>query len=532
LRLRKPAWLAGKTSIAGQPEIASQVSEAKADYVRGRRSLRAQVRNVAGGSSILRVDRTLTHTAVEKEATMIAAQKASRASILFVMLGVAVLQGCVDAQDPVRQEKASKPAFDLNSNRAIGDVLPGTDPVAFAEAAEAFSEVENINDGLGPLFNEAACGNCHTTPVPGGSGEQIERRFGRVENGVFNGYDQGETNEGGTLRQLFSNGDYTFNGKSCTVPVEREPEDATVRNVGRRTTPLFGLGLVDALPDRVFFEIRDQQPSSIRGVVNRVPVVLPDPRDPRQSIGSMRVGRFGWKAGVPTLLVFSADAYNNEMGITTQSCFQGKSIKTFAAENLPNNKAFGGGCNGGDLAAAQPAHPQVPRLTDDAVGPCDGDLTEIQDDLLLFTTFMERLAPPPRDFSDGRDLIERGEVLFDRVGCDGCHRNETFVTPANPFNGVPGGYAFRPFSDFLLHDMRSLGDGIGATGDDEATTRLMRTSPLWGARFNTSFLHDGRAPTIRAAIVAHDGQGAAARDAFRELSADDKRALLAYVRSL
>jgi CxxC motif-containing protein (DUF1111 family) len=317
----------------------------------------------------------------------------------------------------------------------------------------------------------------------------------------------------------------------CQIPVEVTPASANVRNVGRRTQPLFGLGLVDAMPDAFFDQIAAAQPPAIRGIAQRVPVVLPDPRDSSQSIGSLRVGRFGWKGLVPTLLVFSGDAYDNEMGITTQSCVQGQTILEFAVENFPNNVLPPAGCNGGDLAPLQPAHPDVPTFTDDAVGPCDGGLTEIQDDLILFTTFMESLAPLPRDFSD-QISIERGEPIFSNIGCAGCHLTTTFVTPANPFNGVPGNFEFHPYSDFLVHDMGSLGDRIGQSGDPVAQTRLMRTQPLWGARFNNSYLHDGRAGNIRQAIEAHDGQAAAARNAFNALSGADKHAVVQFVRSL
>jgi CxxC motif-containing protein (DUF1111 family) len=452
-----------------------------------------------------------------------------------LILAAALTQGCVDSKGPADEGIASPspvPAFDLvASARMPGSTLPGTDPAEFAEAEEAFSEVENINDGLGPTFNEKACGSCHTTPAVGGSGVQIERRFGRIDNGVFFGYDSDEENEGGTLRQLFTNGTYYNGARQCTIPVEVEPASANVNNVGRRTQPLFGLGLVDAMPDGFFDRIAAEQPEAVRGIVQRVTVVLPDPRDPTQYIGSKRVGRFGWKGLVPTLLTFAADAYDNEMGITTQSCFKGTSILEFAQENHPNNVAPPSGCRGGDLAPLQVAHADVPRFTDDAVGPCDNYRTEIQDDLLLFTTFMERLAPPPRDFSDP-EVIEHGRPLFRSVGCADCHIPRIFVTPPAPYNGVPGNYPFQPFSDFLVHDMGSLGDRIGQSGDPVPQTRLMRTQPLWGARFNENFLHDGRAPGIRAAIQAHAGQGAAARRAFNELSPADESALIQYIKSL
>jgi CxxC motif-containing protein (DUF1111 family) len=414
----------------------------------------------------------------------------------------------------------------------IGDTLPGTDPEEFAEALEAFAEEETILDGLGPTFNDVGCGTCHSIPVTGGSGEQIERRFGRVDDGIFFGFDSDEENEGGTLRQLFSNAPYMNGDVACTIPIEVEPGSANVRNVGRRTQPLFGLGLVDAMPDSFFDQLAARQPASVRGVAQRVPVALPDPRDPSQSIGSLRVGRFGWKGLIPTLLVFSGDAYDNEMGITTQSCFNGTSILEFAVENHPNNVPAPEGCNGGDLAVANPpGDPQVPEFADDVVGPCDGGRTEIQDDLILFTTFMESLAPPPLDIRDPGEFI-RGGIAFAAVGCAHCHVANIFVTPRNPFNGVPGRFPFQPFSDFLVHDMGTLGDGIGQSGDPVAQTRLMRTQPLWGARFNTNFLHDGRATTIEEAILAHDGQGAAARNAFSGLRRRDKDALIEFVNSI
>ena len=415
---------------------------------------------------------------------------------------------------------------------ALGDPFPSTDPVAFAEAADTFAEVEFIEDGLGPTFNEGACGTCHSIPVLGGSGEQVEQRFGRVTDGVFFGFDRDEEDQGGTLRQLFANGEYIApNGQVCTVNVETEPASANIRT-GRRTTPLFGLGLVDAMPDGFFDFLAAIQPASVRGTVMRVPVALPDPRDPTQTIGSMRVGRFGHKALVPSLLVFSGDAYDNEMGITTQSCFSGTSILAFAIENFPNNVVTPPGCNGGDLAPLQPPGvPDVPELTDDVVGPCDDGRTEIQDDLVLFTTFMENLAPPPQDTSDPVALVA-GAFQFARAQCATCHTPIPFITPRTPFNGVPGNFVFFPFSDFLTHDMGALSDGIGNSGEPVALTRLMRTAPLWGARFNTTFLHDGRATSVRDAILAHDGQGRAARDAFNRLRNFEKNQLIKFVNSI
>ena len=161
----------------------------------------------------------------------------------------------------------------------------------------------------------------------GGSGDQIERRLGRVTNGVFFGYDAAPDNEGGTLRQLFSNGTYTNGATTCTIPVEHDPADATVHNVGRRTLPLFGLGLVDAMPDGFFDLLAALEPASTRGTVLRVIPQFPDARDPGQSLTAKRVARFGIKDQQTNLVSFAGDAYLNEMGISTQSCFRGTTAR-------------------------------------------------------------------------------------------------------------------------------------------------------------------------------------------------------------
>jgi CxxC motif-containing protein (DUF1111 family) len=429
----------------------------------------------------------------------------------FVAAG-GMIAGC--ASEPVAQPESTS----ATQQSVIGVALGGISATDFAAAKTAFQTVEGLDDGLGPIFNEKACGNCHTQGATGGAGVQIERRFGKVVNGIFSG----SANEGGSLRQLFTVGTFTSSsGKTCTVPLEHEPADATVHNVGRLTTPLFGLGLVESLPDSTFDTIAANEPAAVRGTVNRVPILLPDPHDPSQSINSTRVGRFGWKAGIGNLVQFAADAYLNEMGITTQHCFKGTSVLTFATESKPNGIAQSAGCDDRGLGGAG-----IPTGTDDGVGSCAGGLTEIQDDVELFTDFMTFLAPPPQDGTIDPIVAIQGAAAFANAGCVGCHFPGPYTTPSAPANGVPGGVQFFPFSDFLVHDMGSLGDGIGNDGDPVAKTRQMRTAPLWGLRFRTKFLHDGRATTVTAAIQAHAGQGAAAAAAFNALSASDKSAML------
>ena len=454
----------------------------------------------------------------------------------LLLCGAFATLGCGELSDDVTNSQSF----------AVGDVLPGlqVDADLLAEARDAFSAVEGSTDGLGPIFNEHACGICHTNGAIGGAGEQIERRFGRFDNGVFNPL----ANRGGSLRQLFKLDPFRgANGQSCAPALEVEPAEATVRNVGRLTTPVFGLGLVDAVPDSFFDGLAAAQPASIRGIVNRGQIVLPNPGDPTQSVGSTRVTRFGWKAGVPSLTQFSADAYVNEMGITTQSCFRGQAVTGFAIESAPNGVPVPDGCDdlaprqtdtnpGGGLSATQWAQ------VDDAVGSCAGNRTEIQDDVFLFTVFMTSLAPAPRDFSDAI-AVSRGQPLFNQVGCNGCHVTTTFRTPANPppvtidaagseSIRVPGNFAFNPYSDFLAHDMGALGDRIGNAGDSQAVTQRMRTAPLWGIRVRNHLLHDGRCGDVPCAVRAHDGQGAAARNAFNALSSANQHYIVQFVRSL
>ena len=464
----------------------------------------------------------------------------TQASWGFVMVAVAGTS-CAEP-DAADEREVETRAYGL-----LRDSLSGVTAADFAEARTAFATVEGLTDGLGPIFNERGCGSCHTNGQLGGAGEQIERRFGRFVGGGFDPLG----NLGGSLRQLFSVGNFNNpelppasrgscqagNPTLCCVPVESEPAQATIHNVGRLTTPLFGLGLVDAMPDSFFDALAAAQPVAIRGIARRQAILLPNIQDPAQRIGGLRVGRFGWKAAVPTLQQFAADAYVNEMGITTQSCVRGTSVNDFATESAPNGVAVPVGCD--DLAPLQPAADVaatgMPVNTDDAVGSCARGRTEIQDDIAEFFTFMTFLAPPGPDAADRGDTISinRGSPLFSQVGCNGCHVRTEFRTPANPPTGVPGNFAFHPFSDFLVHDMGSLGDNIGvAPGDSPAVARRMRTAPLWGIKVRNHLLHDGRAGDVPSAIRAHDGQGAAARDAFNALNGADQHALVQFVRSI
>src|ERR1043166_4253726 len=205
------------------------------------------------------------------------------------------------------------------------------------------------------------------------------------------------------------------------------------------------------------------------------------------------VGKFGWKSQNPNLLQFSGDAYVNEMGITSPM---------FPTENCPN-----GDCS------------QLPACYPNAGVEDDGT------DVNAFADFMTLLAGPPRG-AITRDALA-GEKVFLRIGCGGCHLPVLVTGPSRikAFDRV----VFHPYSDFLLHDMGSLGDGIE---QGKATGREMRTAPLWGLRVRTSYLHDGRALALDAAIFAHDGQGKFAKNRFSALPASDAQKLMAFLNSL
>ena len=239
----------------------------------------------------------------------------------------------------------------------------------------------------------------------------------------------------------------------------------------RRTTPLFGLGLVDNVPDSLLQEIAELEQEHTPDTAGRVNFVLDT------ASGQQRVGRFGWKCQEATLFSFSGDAYLNEMGITTPM---------FPVENCPQ----------GNCALLQNTGlPAVPN-TDNG-------------DLVRFTDFMSFLAPPPTKPLTSQ--AKQGASLFVQIGCINCHLPVLQTGPST--SASCNQVTFAPFSDFLLHDMGSLGDGIAQNG---AGTREMRTAPLWGVRLFTTFLHDGRATNLSDAILAHDGQGRRRAEPFRE----------------
>jgi len=151
------------------------------------------------------------------------------------------------------------------------------------------------------------------------------------------------------------------------------------------------------------------------------------------------------------------------------------------------------------------------------------------DDVEAFTDFMAMLAPVAPLAQSA--AAQAGDALFTQLGCDGCHVR-TLTAGSSPFTAI-NNRPYHPFSDFLLHDMGSLGDNIGDNGTAGLTE--MRTAPLWGLRLvdaKHQLLHDGRATSLSDAILRHDGQALTARNAFAALTSTNQNNLLAFLKTL
>ncbi|HEY4393615.1 MAG TPA: di-heme oxidoredictase family protein [Polyangia bacterium] len=433
--------------------------------------------------------------------------------VSLVSLGAAVAIGAVGCLGEESEDTTTTSIGAVT----LGGALPGTNASKFAAASANFGNTETQADGLGPIFNERSCGSCHSVGALGGAGQNVEARYGTLNsNGTFNGL----AATGGSLRQLFGIGGYTPRpGLNCQSGTDNNPAAGATIFAGRVTTPTFGAGLVELIPDSTITAIAAAQPSSIRGVARFDTIHLTDGPFVR---GQSHVARFGWKGVHASVTDFAADAYLNEMGITTTSCDKGAVVTDFATENRANRaptNAVINGCPDDD----------VPGVDDDFAkndaNNCAGGVTEVQDDISNFAFFMRNSAAPPRaiDNSNGAGLTE-----FNREGCNGCHVTTTFTVRINNQN-----VSFQPFSDFLTHDMGSLGDGIGVNdGDSPTQQRAMRTAPLWGLHFRNGILHDARTSNRTTAIQAHAGQGAAAAAAFNAATAAQKNNLLLFLSSL
>jgi CxxC motif-containing protein (DUF1111 family) len=364
-----------------------------------------------------------------------------------------------------------------------GDPLPGITPVEFTEfrlGLDDFTEVETIDDGLGPAFNGTSCAVCHNVPAIGGTGLILETRAAyRDASGQFRALNAA----GDTLLHLFS-----VPAHACQ-PIM--PDDANVV-AHRQAIPLFGAGLVEAVPDDAIRALEDPFDRNNDGVRGRAALVVD------LATGEPRVGRFGWKAQHATLLAFAADAYRNEMGITN--------------DLLRQEYAY-------DVSVERMRRCDPIPDAEDRRDPLTG-----KRGIDNFEAFMRFLAPAGRATID--DAVRDGERIFGAIGCTACHLPALTTGPSsNPL------FHRRPvplFSDLLLHDI-GTGDGIPQAS---ARPEEMRTPALWGLRLRRPLLHDGSAATIEDAIDRHQHEAELARRGFLQLSPEDRGRLLAFLRSL
>jgi len=377
-------------------------------------------------------------------------------------------------------------------------IVPAGD--SFALDQQIYEKEHDVLDGLGPVFNARSCVDCHANPVSGGASQFTEVRAGHRANGKF---------AGATV---------SIDGGAASIPnrsiinqravdaraQEHVPNTENLREL-RATLSTLGDGFVEAIDDQTLINIANSQPRMSRGRIhgeyNLVPIL--------EAANQTRVGRFGWKDQHGSLLSFVADAYVNEMGITSRL-----------------HKA--------DVT-------NVGKVTPDPEDQFDNLGLE---DIDHFTQFLRGTKVPPRDpalqtNSTLKASADAGERIFDRIGCVTCHV-DTIVT-AKPGTKINGGFVIpaaltnkiiHPYSDFLLHDIGTAG-GIVQTAQYQDSAFKFRTSALWGLRTRTQYMHDLRSLTLENAILRHQGEAEhVTRLFFEGLSEADRQHVIDFLNTL
>jgi CxxC motif-containing protein (DUF1111 family) len=396
----------------------------------------------------------------------------------------------VTAEPPSRGTFREAPAAFDNRTNGFDPQGPTFDTIdedtvvplrSFNDNRFIFEEVETVQDGLGPTFNAQACRECHQNIVTGGASQIAEHRTGRIELLQF------VESVGGSLIQSRSTHPDIF---------ERVPFEDSVSTL-RISTNTLGAGFIEAIPNDTLLAIRNSQPAAIRGTALEVAVL--------EANNAPRIGRFGWKSQHASLESFAADAYLNEMGITTPI--------------LPEENTS----LGRSVAAFDP----VADPEDDGI------------DVVAFANFMRATKAPPRGAIT--QAVRDGEALFNSVGCGRCHvPTIRTAAPGTRINGgalrvrdAVGNKIIHPYSDFLLHDI-GTGDGIPVLPGAQfaSTAAQIRTAPLWALRTRNRLMHDGLSFTKQEAIARHAGQAASIRSAYEALTATQKDQVLAFLDSL
>ena len=362
-----------------------------------------------------------------------------------------------------------------------------------------FSERENIEDGLGPTYNDVGCVECHQSVDVGAFSQSMEFRAGHITGGSF------VDAPGGQLIHV--------RGTDSDV-VEHISTAETVKAF-RITLSTLGDGYIECLSNTALQNNVAAQPAAQRGVLTAVPVV--------EAGNQLRIGRFGWKAQHASLLSFAGDAYLNEMGITNKfDGFNGRSSDDPNAGTTENPASTAEGV----------LNVTFPSPFDPVADPEDDG-----GDVLAFADFMAATRAPGRQ-NPIPAAATRGDSLFTSVGCAVCHTRNFITAPAGTLiNGgafaVPaalGNKIIHPFSDFALHNI-GTGDGI-VQNAGQSTANQLRTPPLWGIRARNRLMHEGLNVTIFDAIQLHAGQATTARNNFNSLTAAQRNDLIAFVLSL
>jgi CxxC motif-containing protein (DUF1111 family) len=409
------------------------------------------------------------------------------------------------------------------------------DETAFFKAGLAsFVEVEAVANGLGPRFNSNSCASCHLQPGVGGSSPATNPL---VEVATLDGAGNALPwfiTPGGPVREARAkaNPDGTPNGgvrallvvtgrrdaPGCTLaqPDFRPAGDPVTGQGGnpnftfRIPTPVFGAGLIEAIPDQAILGnmAAGAAARAELGISGHPNAHLSGTANTSANDGT--ITRFGWKAQNKSLLVFSGEAYNVEMGVTNPL--------------FPQERDETPGC----LLNPTPED----RLRFSAQ-PGPATLSDVE----AFANFMRLLAPPAP--APETPSSARGRAAFEAVGCAACHTPALRTGPriASGSATVPSaalsGQRVDLYSDLLLHHMgRRLADGIsqGQAGPDE-----FRTAPLWGVGQRLFFLHDGRTTSLVEAIAAHRSHGSEANEViarFNRLGPAEQQAVIDFLRSL
>lgn len=388
----------------------------------------------------------------------------------------------------------STPSFD--GAQSISNGIPEPTGDSFALDQQLFEENKDIKAGLGPVYNAASCVSCHQNPVTGGPSQITEIRVGhKDQNGNFV-----------NPTVLINDGQDSISGRSivndraiCPQAQEHVPPAETIRTL-RAVNNTLGDGFVEAIDDNTLIAIANQQAQRTNGEIHGEAVQVAIFEAP----GQTRVGRFGWKDQHGSLLSFVSDAYLNEMGITNR--LRPKDTTTVCKTTTD------------------------PEDQPDNLGLADID---------HFTQFVRGTLVPPRDttLAATPDAL-MGERIFERLGCSTCHvESITTAAAGTVVNGgnftIPdalGNKIIHPFGDFLLHDI-GTGDGIIQGGPADTAAKL-RTSPLWGLRTKSRFMHDLKSLTVEAAIARHGGEAAEANRDFHNLKSNEQKQLLTFLNSL